>query len=221
MMSGEPATKADWVAILVFGIFVAGLTMVRVTAPAAATNTASQTISVTASPGGTPAPGGIPAVPTESANHPAETAIDSSVKVVKAVQEFITAILTSITWPIVIAGLAWVFRDSVGKLAAEVINAMRDRSVTLDLVSVKVQVGERPISAAEDQTTMFSRSPLEIGPDPVPDRSAVLGEIPPQLVFQVSDYGAGAWANKNAPAQVDAMRAARNALKEACEKNRT
>src|SRR5262249_44729579 len=137
-MSAKLIRAASPIAILVVGIFVVfGSVQVIASSPA---ETASGTASIAASSNPTPAatPTSNPATAT---NPSTDTWTDSGVKWLQAIQAFIAGI---ITWPILIGVLAWYFRDSIGDFVRQLIRLMPDRSLTIDLHAVKLQMGERP-----------------------------------------------------------------------------
>jgi hypothetical protein len=131
-------------------------------------------------------------------------------------------LLDSISWALVVLVLLIVFRKPVGALLKALETALADRGVTVDVASVKIQVSERAIDPWEERSPGFSRSLLEIEEQPVRERSSILSEIAPQLLFPLSSYVARRLAASRAGATAAAaMRAAREDLASACRTART
>jgi hypothetical protein len=153
------------------------------------------------------APGG--ETPKPPAGTPSTTTawIDSTAKLVG-----------SLNWAWVALVLLIVFRKSVAALLEALKTALADRAVTFDVASVKIQVSERGSDPWEERSPGFSRSLLEIEEAPVRERSSILSEIAPQLLFPLSSYMARRWVT-GAPgaAAAKAMQAARDTLRAACE----
>jgi hypothetical protein len=85
------------------------------------------------------------------------------------------------------------------------------RGLTIDVGTVKLQLAERTIDTAPDLTTSFSHSPFELDQEPIVEGSVKLGDMAPQITFQVSDYVGRYWEKGNANL-ASQMRAALAAL---------
>jgi hypothetical protein len=100
------------------------------------------------------------------------------------------------SWVVVTVIFLLVFRKQLAKLIASLTDAVADRGVTLEVAKVKIQVSERAQQLNEDRGPRFSVSPLDLAKDPYNGFANTI-EMPPQVTFQVSDYAARWWFDRN------------------------
>ena len=151
----------------------------------------------------------------ESKAEAAPAAVDPIVARTKAVGDAIGAVLGAIGWAIVALVLLLVFQCQLREILKTLATAMQDRGVTLDVLSVKVQIAERALDASEERVVLFSGWPLEIVEEASLDRPGALGEIVPQRKFPVTDTVAQYWKATHA-AETNKLSEARDRLEARC-----
>ncbi len=145
---------------------------------------------------------------------PANPTVAAFAAVTKAVQEFFAGIISSISWAVVALIVLVALRRQIIGVLHGLIAAMQERSVSLDVGAVKIQVAERGPESIDEVRPIYSPSPFELD-EPLTEKALpLLSEIEPQSTFRVSDRVARYWTTKGSlAAAADTMRLNREKLR--------
>ena len=189
-------------------LLVLGFLTQRSPESVAASPVATATLTVSATPSSTPTPTATSTPPETSG-----AAIDKAIRITDTVRDFLKE---GVTWVLALLVLAFVFRKPLSGVVAKIPDLVGSRGLTVDVGTFKVTLSERPVDTAPDVTTSFSRSPFELSKETLAPGWATLGDIAPQIRFQVSDYVGRYRKDHGFQEPAERMEKARTALDKAC-----
>lgn len=143
--------------------------------------------------------------------------LEASVRLTKALQELLAALMGGVSWAIVALVVLLLFRDKLLDLFVRFVDTIVDRGGSLEVSAFKLQLPERPGEEGNEARPLFL-SPFELDDERGPDGD-LLWDIPPQYEYPTSDsVGEYRKTHLGGGAVADVMKREFDALEAACKR---
>jgi hypothetical protein len=143
--------------------------------------------------------------------------LEASVRLTKALQELLAALMGGVSWAIVALVVLLLFRDKLLDLFVRFVDTIVDRGGSLEVSAFKLQLPERPGEEGNEARPLFL-SPFELDDERGPD-GGLLWDIPPQYEYPTSDsVGEYRKTHLGGGAVADVMKREFDALEAACNR---